>query len=120
MLDKIAVLVAAYVRQNQIDSDQLPVLIAAVGKSMVGLGPAPAVPVSRNIAPEALTCMECGATVKLMKRHLQIGHSLTPDAYKTKWHLPSHYPMTAPNYSARRRELAMASGLADRSQRPRR
>jgi len=118
MLGKIAAFIAAYVRQNQIESDQLPVLIAAVGKSMVGLGPAPAVPVSDSIAPDALTCMECGATVKTMKGHLRIAHSLTPDAYKAKWHLPSHYPMTAPDYSERRRELAMASGLGDRSQRP--
>lgn len=128
MLNEVTALVAAYVRRNRIDSDQLSTLIAAVGRSLAGLGQshvgikqlAPMVPAQRSIAPDALTCLECGATAKTMKGHLRIAHGLTPDAYRGKWHLPRHYPMTAPNYSKQRRALAMASGLGGPTRQPRR
>jgi predicted transcriptional regulator len=128
MLDKVVALVTAYVRRNPIDTDQLPLLIATVSQSLADLSqshveperPNPTVLGRRSIAADALTCLECGATLKTMKRHLRTAHGLTSDAYKTKWRLPSPYPMTAANYSKRRSELAMTSGLGDRTRHPRR
>lgn len=36
---------------------------------------------------------------------------MTPEEYRRKWGLPSHYSMVAPNYTARRLELAREIGL---------
>jgi predicted transcriptional regulator len=40
---------------------------------------------------------------------------MTPDDYRAKWKLPSDYPMTAPNYAARRSSLAKSFGLGQRT-----
>ena len=45
-----------------------------------------------------------------MKRHLRVHFNLTPAEYRAKWGLPDSFPMTAPDYSARRSELAKANG----------
>lgn len=47
----------------------------------------------------------------MLKRHLMVHYNLTPEAYRAKWNLPKDYPMVAPNYAARRRELALEIGL---------
>jgi predicted transcriptional regulator len=36
---------------------------------------------------------------------------MTPEQYRAKWKLPSDYPMVAPEYAAKRSELAKAIGL---------
>jgi predicted transcriptional regulator len=36
---------------------------------------------------------------------------MTPAEYRAKWGLPADYPMVAPNYAAKRAELARALGL---------
>jgi predicted transcriptional regulator len=58
------------------------------------------------------------ADVTLRRRHpvlprLETVHNpgMTPDAYRVKWGLPRQYPMVAPNYAARRSELAKSIGL---------
>jgi predicted transcriptional regulator len=38
-------------------------------------------------------------------------HNLTVDQYRTKWGLPSNYPMVAPNYAETRSSLAKKMGL---------
>ena len=39
---------------------------------------------------------------------------LTPEQYRKKWDLDPTYPMVAPNYAARRSELAKTMGLGER------
>jgi len=46
------------------------------------------------------------------KRYLRAQYGLTPEAYRAKWNLPADYPMTAPNYAARRSEFAKQSDAA--------
>jgi predicted transcriptional regulator len=36
---------------------------------------------------------------------------MSPDEYRAKWNLPADYPMTAPNYAAKRSEFAKKFGL---------
>ena len=36
---------------------------------------------------------------------------MTPDQYRTRWNLPADYPMVAPAYAEKRRELAKKIGL---------
>jgi predicted transcriptional regulator len=50
----------------------------------------------------------------MLKRHLSTTHGMTVDEYRTRWNLPSDYPMVARNYSARRSELARSAGLGTR------
>ena len=120
-----AEIVAAYVGQNVVSVDDLPDLIATVHRSLLGASPPentgsavstapPAVPVRRSIQPDHLVCLNCGRTVKLLKRHLRSEHNLTPTAYREKWGLKEDYPMVAPNYAAKRSGLALAAGLGRR------
>jgi predicted transcriptional regulator len=56
-------------------------------------------------------CLICGKKQKLLKRHLAVEHDLTPNQYRETFGLKSEYPMAAPNYAERRRELALKIGL---------
>ena len=47
----------------------------------------------------------------MLKRYLRARYGLSPDAYRAKWNLPADYPMTAPNYAARRSDFAKQIGL---------
>jgi predicted transcriptional regulator len=70
----------------------------------------PAVPVRKSISPEAVTSLIDGKPYKSLKRHLN-KHGLTPEQYRTRYNLSVDYPMVAPNYAAKRSELARAAGL---------
>jgi predicted transcriptional regulator len=63
------------------------------------------------VKPDFIVCMECGKKQKTLRRHLQSAHGLTPDQYRADYGLPRGYPMTAPNYSESRREMAKTTGL---------
>jgi predicted transcriptional regulator len=128
MKERVAEIVAAYVRRNRIDPAALGELIASVSKSLAGLGgpepapPAPpltpAVPIRRSVTADKVTCVECGWSSQMLKRHLGSAHGLTVNEYRTRWNLRRDYPMVAKNYSARRSQLAKALGLG-RQERPR-
>ncbi len=114
-----AEIVAAYVSHNRISRAELPDLIASVHRSISRLGapavadteqPRPRVPIRKTVTPDYLISLEDGKQYRSLKRHLST-MGLTPDAYRTKWGLPRDYPMTAPNYSKARSELAKRLGL---------
>jgi predicted transcriptional regulator len=119
MKEQVAEIVAAYVRKNRVDPAALPDLIAAVSRSLGGLGqpadePAaltPAVPIRRSVGAKIITCLECGYKGQLLKRHLSGVHGMTVDEYRARWSLPRDYPMVAKNYSAKRSALAKQLGL---------
>lgn len=71
----------------------------------------PAVAINRSIRPEAIYCLECGTPHTSIRRHLNTAHKLTPEAYRRKWDLRADYPMVTAAYSAKRSDLAKASGL---------
>jgi predicted transcriptional regulator len=62
--------------------------------------------------------MECGSKQKMLKRHLQTAHSMSPDQYRQDYGLPKDYPMVAPNYSEQRRTLANSIGLGRKKGEP--
>jgi predicted transcriptional regulator len=116
-------IVAAYVGKNQVDPSELPALIATVSQTLSSLGQAanplpvarsPAVPIRRSVSANAITCLDCGWSGKMLKRHLTTAHGLTVDQYRTRWDLACDYPIVAKGYSARRSELAKATGLGRR------
>jgi predicted transcriptional regulator len=113
-------IVAAHVSNNSVSVDDLPSLITNVYGALSGLGQAapaveeklePAVSVRSSVKPDYIVCLEDGKKLKMLKRHLMTHYSLTPEQYRQRWNLPADYPMVAPNYAAKRRELAKKIGL---------
>ena len=74
-------------------------------------------PIRKSIAPDYLICLDDGKKFKSLKRHLA-ALGMTPEQYRTKWKLPSDYPMVAPEYAAKRSELAKAIGLGQVRRQP--
>ena len=71
----------------------------------------PAVPIRKSVFPDYIICLEDGKKLKMLKRYLRARYNMSPDEYRAKWGLPADYPMTAPNYAARRSEFAKKFGL---------
>jgi predicted transcriptional regulator len=115
-----AKIVGAYLRRHQVPPDQLATLISTVHAALAGLGtPAeealvqrtPAVSIRRSVRHDKVTCLECGWTGSMLRRHLTTRHRLTPGAYRARWSLPGEHLLTAPAYSERRSTMAKQLGL---------
>ena len=119
-------IVVAYVTKNTIAPADLGDLIGAVSRALGVLGreqaepakPEPAVPVRRSIHDDHLVCLVCGKQQKTLRRHLDVAHQLTPQAYREQFGLRSDYPMVAPGYARQRSEMAKRVGLGQRVQVP--
>jgi predicted transcriptional regulator len=121
-------IVAAFVGNNTVATNDLPALVSSVFRSLSSVGqpeaekpvaaPNPAVPIRKSITPDFLICLEDGARVKMLKRYLAKRYNLTPDQYRQRWGLRPDYPMVAPNYAARRSELAKSFGLGRKAALP--
>ena len=113
-------IVSSHVSNNSTDKGDLVELIQSVYSKLNDLAAdeddkkltlVPAVPVKKSVTPDFVICLEDGKKLKMLKRHLMTSYGLTPDEYRTKWGLNSDYPMVAPNYAAKRQELAKKIGL---------
>ena len=71
----------------------------------------PAVPIKKSVTDDYIVCLEDGKKLKMLKRHLMTAYNMTPEEYRAKWGLRPDYPMVAPNYTAKRQELAKKIGL---------
>lgn len=71
----------------------------------------PAVSVRSSVKKDSITCLACGTTHKMLKRHLMSAHGLTPEEYRERYGLKADYPMVSPEYAEVRRELALKIGL---------
>lgn len=121
LVETAADIVSAYVSNNSVTPADLVGLIAQVHTALSALGdepvalpatpPVPAVSIKKSITPEYLVCLEDGLQFKSLKRHLNSKYNLTPDQYRSRWSLPSDYPMVAPAYAERRSALAKSMGL---------
>lgn len=129
LLNQTVQIVASYVAHNSVTPAELPKLIEqthAALRHQSGLGPGPAekpkpaVPIKKSITADYLICLEDGKKLKMLKRHLKTAYNLTPDQYREKWDLGADYPMVAPNYAAKRSELARKIGLGAKGGRGRR
>lgn len=118
-----AEIVAAHVSYNSTSIRDIEGLIQSVHASLGGLGTAPPeaslpktpmVSARASITPDHLICVACGERLKVLRRHLRVVHGIAPDEYRRTYRLPWAYPMTAPNYSRVRADLARASGLGRR------
>ena len=114
-------IVSAYVSNNSVVSADLPNLI---DQTLIALQQAadkasqpakdilnPAVPIKKSVTPDYIICLDDGKQFKSLKRHIRTHYNLTPEEYREKWGLPYDYPMVAPNYAAKRSEMAKKIGL---------
>ena len=113
-------IVAAHVSNNNVDVDAVPALITNVYQALAGIGeetvveevrPEPAVSIRASVKPDYIVCLEDGKKLKMLKRYLRTNYDMTPEEYRARWNLPADYPMVAPNYAEKRRDLAKKIGL---------
>jgi len=136
----VADVVSSYLRRNSIGAEDIGRVVASVTKAMSdaekmlggvesGNGrPAeepqaeetrqPAVSPRNSVKQDYIICLDCGAKVKTLKRHLQSAHGLDPRRYRERWSLKKDYPMTAPAYSERRSQMARDLGLGRKAGEP--
>jgi predicted transcriptional regulator len=113
-------IVVSYVANNSLGADDVSSLIRNVFGTLSSLGqesapaearPDPAVSIRASVKRDHVVCLEDGKKMKMLKRHLMTDHGLTPDEYRARWGLPADYPMVAPDYADKRRDLAKKIGL---------
>ena len=130
LINLVADIVSAHVSNNNVAVGDVATLVQNVHAALVGLGseaPAPqstsrepAVSVRSSVKPDAIACLVCGSKNKMLKRHLQTAHGLTPADYRAEFGLKNDYPMVAPNYSEQRATLARSIGLGSKENRDKR
>jgi predicted transcriptional regulator len=120
LLSLTSQIVAAHLSNNAVPQGGVAGFIQSVFDSLSALGarievpaaaPAPAVAIRRSVTGDHIVCLDDGMKLKMLKRHLMTHHGLTPDEYRARWGLKPDYPMVAPNYAAKRLELAKQIGL---------
>ena len=120
--NQVAEIVSSYLRHHQVEPDQLAGLIVEVHRALAGLARVPpvqepvkpAVPIRRSVQQDYIVCLECGYRAQMLRQHLRVAHGLDVAAYRARWRLPVDYPLTAPNYSARRSAMSKALGFGRR------
>ncbi|MCW1432020.1 MucR family transcriptional regulator [Novosphingobium sp. JCM 18896] len=115
-------LLSAYLANNTVASNELADLIRttrsaltedppAASNPAADEHPAPAVTVRKSLAsPDHILSLIDGKPYQTLKRHLT-RHGLTPETYRKRYNLPDSYPMVAPAFAAKRREIAQKIGL---------
>lgn len=123
LIEHTATIVAGYVAGNDVPADSVPALIRQVHATLCDLagapslavapGKEPAVPIEDSVTPDHIVCLEDGKALKMLKRYLRTHYDLSPEEYRARWGLPADYPMVAPNYAAKRSEVARNMGLGE-------
>ena len=113
-------IVAAHVSNNDVAVTDLAGLITNVYNALANLGeaveveevkPQPAVAIRNSIKPDYIVCLEDGKKLKMLKRYIRTNFNMSPEEYRARWGLAADYPMVAPNYAEKRRDLAKKIGL---------
>lgn len=117
--------VSAYLQHNPVSTEELPSLISDVRRALSSVDVpeppeepplVPAVPPKRSVHDDYIICLDCGAKLSMLKRHLRTAHGMSPNEYRVRWSLPNSYPLTAPRYAAQRSALAKQAGLGLKEQ----
>ncbi|SFS09234.1 MucR family transcriptional regulator [Sphingomonas jatrophae] len=124
-------IVTAHLANNEVAAADIASLITSVHDALAGLGQeatGPEVPfpikvegkvsVRKSLAdPDKIISMIDGKGYSSLKRHLT-SNGYTPETYRAAFGLKADYPMVAPGYSERRREVAKTLGLGKRKAAP--
>lgn len=128
--DPVSRIVASYAGRPDVTQDEimtltqrlLPIFGASVVEGAVpqptaATAPAPvaamkpAVPIEKAVSDDKVTCLCCGRSFTMLKRHLKAEHGLTEDEYRAAFGLPEDFPLVAPKYSERKAAYAKKVGL---------
>ncbi len=118
-LSLTAQIVSSHLYAAQMPTDKVPEFIETVHTKLVEIAAKtslppkqkPAYPIDQSITPDCIFCLEDGKKFRMLKKHLRAYYDMSPAQYRAKWGLDVDYPMVAPNYAAKRQELAKKSGL---------
>jgi predicted transcriptional regulator len=119
LTEMTSTITAAYLANNQLAPDHVSKLLhdihGALKHAVDGGGqaeaPEPAVSPRKAVQKDKVYCLECGKGFKAIKRHLKTAHDLDPQSYRQRWGLSADFPMVAPNYAAKRSQVAKEIGL---------
>jgi predicted transcriptional regulator len=120
LLELTADIVAAHLANNTVAVGDVAGLVQGVHEALAKLGTVeepkepeakPAVSVRSSVKADHLVCLVCGSHQKTLRRHINVAHGFSPEEYRARFNLPASYPMVAPDYTDRRREIAHALGL---------
>ncbi|HEX5182892.1 MAG TPA: MucR family transcriptional regulator [Allosphingosinicella sp.] len=113
-------IVSAHVANNRVAVNDMAQLIESVHGALAQLGATPepveekrqpVVSARASVKPDYLICLIDGSRHKMLRRHLAREHDMSPAEYRAEFGLRDDYPMTAPNYTETRRQLAKKIGL---------
>ena len=71
----------------------------------------PAVPIEQAVSDDKVTCLCCGKSFTMLKRHLKAEHGMTEEEYRAAFGLAEDFPLVAPKYSERKAAYAKQVGL---------
>jgi predicted transcriptional regulator len=119
-------IVCAYVGNNPVAQADISGVIIDVFDKLANVGVpvepeivlTPAVSVKKSVGNDFIICLDCGKKQKMLKRHIQAAHGLTPEEYRTRWQLGYDYPMISPSYAVKRQEIAKQIGLGRKPANP--
>lgn len=117
-------IVAAYASRSDVGPDEIVALYRRLteeftrpaGQALRAAPPPtgklrPAVPIEQAVSEDRVTCLCCGRSFKMLKRHLGAEHGLTEAAYRAAFDLPEDFPLVAPSYSRKKANHAKQAGL---------
>ena len=125
LLEMTTGILANYVSNNRIAPEELPGLISLIHASLAQLGTGVEPPsdeefaipstaqVRKSVSEQGIRSFIDGRVYQSLKRHLA-KNGMTPEQYRSKFRLSHDYPIVSPAYSARRSDLAKASGLGQK------
>lgn len=136
-----AEIVKAYVYRNEIPHKEIVGLMGAVHQSLLEMSgggvfeesletegvmqvaaestsrrkeSVPFVHPDQAVSRDAIVCLICGKNNKAIRGHLTRTHGMDIKSYLQMFSLPVDFPMVAPSYSERRRQLAIDAGLGEK------
>jgi predicted transcriptional regulator len=110
-------------------TEQLTHMLKAVSETLenlgeepktLGLGQAPSAEAKipgdwkASIARNAITCLICGYSGKLLTPHLKSKHQLTPKEYRKQFAIPPRTPLVSKAYRAKRSKIAKETGIGEK------
>lgn len=115
MVEQTAALLAAYVSRNAVPTADLPRAIREIHAALSALqndaaraptsDPLTRSAIAASIRHDRLVSFIDGKAYKSLKRHLT-AHGMTPGEYRSRYSLPSDYPMVSPGYAKLRSRIA--------------
>lgn len=67
-----------------------------------------------SIGKNAITCLICGYSGKLLTPHLKSKHKMTPREYRKQFAIPARTPLVSKAYRAKRSKIAKETGIGEK------